>query len=105
MFYKFAFESLSTSVALFATSRFPKEYAVTLLSTLTSVFAVIQALSSIAVAQLLVRSPPNHLLGYLPHRPGLGDSRAGRSKLTHPACWHWAGTRSGPSAAWSPSSS
>ncbi|CAG8438847.1 6679_t:CDS:2 [Diversispora eburnea] len=63
MCFKFAYETLSNSISLIAQERFPKG-ALTLASTLTSTFNVMQILFSIAGAQLLIHYNTNKILAF-----------------------------------------
>ncbi|RIA95385.1 major facilitator superfamily domain-containing protein [Glomus cerebriforme] len=64
MCFKFAFESLGSSISLMAQARFSKEFALTMTPVLTSCFNIMQCICSIAAAQLLTRFRTNVILAF-----------------------------------------
>ncbi|RGB36569.1 major facilitator superfamily domain-containing protein [Rhizophagus diaphanus] len=64
MCFKFAFESLSSSISFLAQEKFAKSIALTMTPVLTSCFNIMQCICSIGAAQLLVRFRTNVILAF-----------------------------------------
>jgi len=64
MCFKFAFESLNSSVSFLAQEKFAKSISLTMTPVLTSCFNIMQCICSIGAAQLLVRFRTNVILAF-----------------------------------------
>ncbi|GBB88493.1 hypothetical protein RclHR1_01500023 [Rhizophagus clarus] len=64
MCFKFAFESLGSSISFLAQEKFTKSIALTMTPVLTSCFNIMQCICSIGAAQLLVRFRTNIILAF-----------------------------------------